>query len=518
MNFMQFLETSFVRHPDKTAIIVGERRLTYAAMCERVYRLSDTLSNMGIVRGDRIAIAACNCLEYPEIVFACAHLGVIAVMMNWRMPVETLQKLFVLNEVRAAILCLKDPEKEAALEAACSPMPVFRINAASGGRSYEELLQGNPRPQQSVSVQQDEILMHIHTSGTTGLPKPVMYSHGGFMGEVLVYINQLEISVDTVYQQMTQMFHSACIGMFSCLAKGATVIALDHFDPGMYLDTIRKERPTRLALIPSILQQILNYPQLDEYDLCSVREIAYSAAPMPPRLIESAMRVIDCKYYTTYGMTEMGPIVTALGPAEHQRKHLLKSVGRPIPGCEVQIVSEDGRLCAPGETGEICARGYSLMKGYFHMPEETAKAIREGWLHTGDLGYLDEEGYLYLQGRKGNMIITGGENVYPIEVQNALTACSEDVTEAVAYGVQDEKWGEAVIASVILRPGSKLTEKALRELCRKYLADYQVPKRILIEESLPRNQVGKVLIRTLIERFSSSGMSVCDISQAEKNR
>lgn len=502
MNFVQFLETSALRYPDKTALVMKDRRLTYRQLQDRVLRLSAGLASMGYGAGDRIALAACNCLEYPEIVFACAHLGAATVLLNWRLPPKDLRKLLEHNEARAVIVKLADWDRGRTLEEMLGGrIPVFCLEPNAGGRSYEELLQGAPSTAPAASLPEDQPLMHLHTSGTTGFPKPVLYTHGSFSKQILAYLYHMEMTADAVCQQMTQMFHSACVAMFGGLAAGATIVALDRFQMEEYLSTIQRERSTRLALIPSILRQIVTYPRLGDYDLSSVKEIAYSTAPMPPKLIHMAMKVLPCKYYTTYGMTEMGPIVTAMGAAEHQREELLNSVGRPIIGCDVKIVAKDGSLCPTGTVGEIAVRGFGMMKGYLGMEQETRNVIRDGWFYTSDLGYLDAGGYLYLRGRKNHMIITGGENVYPSEVQNALQAVCSEISESVVYGVPDDRWGEAVIASVVLAPGADIGEAELRERCRSRLAGYQVPKRIFIESSLPRNQVGKVLIGALVEQY-----------------
>lgn len=501
MNFAQFLETSSRRYPEKTALIVGPRRLSYQQLNERTRRLASVLSAMGFGSGDRIALAACNCLEYPEIVFACAWLGSTAVLLNWRLNTADLLRLIQRNQAKAIILGLNNPDKEHELsEALRGSLPVFHLRPGAGSRPYDDLLAEEAAPLPPACLPEDHVLMHLHTSGTTGVPKPVLYTHGNFSKEVLTYLYQLEVTAETVYQQMTQMFHSACIGMFGCLAIGATVIALDHFDMEEYLAAIQRERTTRLALTPSILRQIVTDARLREYDLSSLQEIAYSMAPMPPKLIQMAMEALPCKYYTTYGMTEMGPIVTAMRVQEHDQGRMF-SVGTPIIGCDVRIAAPDGTPCAAGESGEIVVRGFGMAKGYLDMPEETAAAMQNGWFYTSDVGYLDAEGYLYLQGRKSNMIITGGENVYPAEVENAIHALFEEVREVAVYGVPDDTWGESVIASVVLNPGASLTEAEIRHRCRERLAGYQVPKRVLIESQLPRNQVGKVLIKSLVDCY-----------------
>lgn len=507
MNFAQFLEVSALKYPDKTALVVGKRRLTYGEMDRRARHLAGALHGMGYRAGDRVAIAACNCLEYPEIVYACARLGLVSVMLNWRLTTTELVRLIERNDPKLLFLALGHPAREQELTAALDGrLPVYRLGASEGKGTYRALLEEHPCPP-LLRVPEDHILMHIHTSGTTGLPKPVLYTHGSFSKQVLTYLYHTGVDAKTIYQQITQMFHAACVAMFGCLAIGATVIALDHFDINEYLATIQREHTTRLGLIPSILRQIVSCPELDRYDVSSVRDIAYSTAPMPPSLIQQAMKVLPCRYHTSYGMTEMGPIVTAMGPEEHQQERLLSSVGRPIVGCDVRILSPEGRECMPHESGEIYTRGFGMMKGYLDMKSETEWVLQDGWFRTGDIGCLDEDGYLYLKGRKDNMIITGGENVYPTEIQNIIQATCGEVSEAVVYGVPDDRWGEAVVASIILAPGQTITEEEVRARCRKHLAGYCIPKKFFIETSLPRNQVGKVQIKELIKRHSQMGDS-----------
>ena len=266
--------------------------------------------------------------------------------------------------------------------------------------------------------------------------------------------------------------------------------------------SIEKHHVTRLSAIPTVLTALLNQPDFDRYDLSSIHTISYSTCPMPPELIKRALKHFNCGFQQSYGMTEMGSIVTMLTEEEHIKDNMryLNSVGRPIEDHKVKIIADDGSECAPGETGEIVVTGPGMMKDYYKMPDETKEVMVDGWYHTRDMGYLDENGYLYISGRKSDMIISGGENIFPLEVENVLRM-REDIAEVCVLGVPDDYWGESVQAVVVLRPGSKLTPEEIRTFCRGKIAGYKIPKKVYIWEELPKNTTGKVCKAEVLKKI-----------------
>lgn len=276
------------------------------------------------------------------------------------------------------------------------------------------------------------------------------------------------------------------------------------FSPQEYLKSIEKNQVTRLSAISTVLTALLNQSNIDSYDLSSIRTISYSTCPMPPELIKRALKYFNCGFQQSYGMTEMGSIVTMLTEEEHLKDNMryLNSVGRPIEGHKVKILADDGSDCAPGETGEIVVTGPGMMKDYYKMPDKTKEVMVDGWYHTRDMGYLDESGYLYISGRKSDMIISGGENIFPLEVENVLRT-NEEIVEVSVLGVPDEYWGESVQAVVVLRLDSKLTPEEICTFCRGKIAGYKIPKKVYIWKKLPKNTTDKVCKIEVLKKIKS---------------
>lgn len=348
----------------------------------------------------------------------------------------------------------------------------------------------------------DDPAFHMHTSGTTGVPKCVVYTHGSILRELESTLMSFHYVPGQVYQFVSQMFHSAGMGAYMVLSTGGKLIIKSCFSVDDYMRTLESEKVNAIGVVPIVLKSILDAQERGNYDLSNLKVINYSTCPISPDLLARAMSKLDCHFYQAYGMTEMASVVTVLLPEEHfidDGAHL-KSVGRPIFGADVKIVDEEGKECPVGVVGEILAKGPGMMKEYFGRPEQTQNVIRDGWYYTKDMGYLDDKGYLFICGRKDSLIISGGENIYPEEVSNVIQLLSDDVAEVCVYGVPDELWGEHVKASVVLAPGSKLTAEALTAFCRKHMPRFRVPKEIEFLPQLPKNASGKVLVNQLKNR------------------
>ncbi len=486
-------------HPDKPAIIMEDKMRTYREILDHGGRIAAHLRRSGIRKGDPVAIISNNHVDYVETVLGCVMAGAVAVKLNWRFAAPELHYLLFFNQVKYIFFRSQDEKIRREMgELTASLCPSLDMDI------MEELLRDVEPIDRFVERGDGDVLMHLHTSGTTGFPKVVRYGNGEFLRELESCVGSLCFEEDTIYQMMSQMFHSASMGTYACLACGGTVVVFRKFDPAKYLESVERHRVTRLSAIPTVLTALLNYPDLERYDLSSIRMISYSTCPMPPELILRAREKFGCEFQQSYGMTEMSSIVTILSTEDHFRDHMryLDSVGKPIAGHQVRILDENGRECPAGEIGEICVRGPGMMLDYYQMPKETAESVVDGWYHTRDAGYLDEEGYLYVRGRKNDMIISGGENIFPLEIENVLRT-SPEISEACVMGIRDAYWGEAVHACVILKQPGTLTEQDIRDFCRGKIAGYKIPKQVHLCETFPRTATGKVLKAELKRQVES---------------
>lgn len=508
--FGQLLDAPARARPQHPALISGGARLTYGALAEQVNRLAAALERDGIRPGDAVAIISRNCAEYIIIELALFRLGAVSVKINWRFLPEEIEYLIALNNVRWAFV---------RYEGAARPKPrpggaavrVITLNRVDGAPSaFEEYLAAappaaafTPRP-----IDAGAPLVRIHTSGTTGRPKCVVHTHGDFMREVTSCVEALQFTPDTVHQMVSQMFHIACVSAYINLALGATLVLLPRFEERAYLESLEREQVTSISVLPVVLKRLLDHPALGQHDLHRLERINYSTCPMPPALLQRALAVFgaSCRFYQSYGMTEMCSVVTVLDAEDHRQPGCphLASVGRPIPGVQLRIRREDGADARPGECGEVLLRGPGQMQGYYRgAPALNEEAMRGGWYHTKDMGWLDEQGYLYICGRKDDLIISGGENIYPKEIEDVLMRLTDDIAEAAVYGISDPAWGERVAASVVLLPASRLTAQALRDFCRANMPHYKVPRQFEFVEKLPKGATGKVLVSELKRRAAA---------------
>lgn len=496
----QILDESLSRCPDREAIVSGDWRITYAELGKLIRQTAHYLQSLGVQKGARIAVISRNCPEFMIAEMAIQKLGAIAVKFNWRLTPEEMEYLLDLNEVTCAFLKAEAPEWGEELERHYEGQIRFiRLESQADGRSaLYSLLEGQPDTPIETEVALDEPAYHMHTSGTTGRPKCVVYSHGGYLNQLESMLGVIPFPDGQIYQFISQLFHSACTGAYLSLATGGTLILMQQFTVSEYVDSLVREKVNAIGVIPLILKGILDEADRRELDLSNLHVVNYSTCPISPDLLERALQKLHCSFYQSYGMTEMASTVTALVPEDHvpDGSMRLRSVGRPLPGAAVKTVREDGTPCETGEAGEILVQGRGMMTAYHRQPELTASVITDGWYHTKDVGYLDERGYLYLRGRKDSLIISGGENIYPEEVSNVILKMPQ-VAEVAVYGMPDERWGEHVKASVVLMPGTSLTADELKAFCRKNMPAFRIPKEIEFLDELPKNATGKVLIEAL---------------------
>ncbi len=489
---------------NREAVIEGGRRLTYLKLNRRVNRLSRALQGMGLKYGDRCAVLAYNCLEYVEVLFAAAKLGLIVVPLNWRLaPAEW---DFILNDSGTETL-LFDPEFAGKLEGLRGRTPVRRLAALGGKRvgealSYEESLsgagEGEPEPDKPVDLNTPHIIMY--TAGTTGRPK------GAVLGQGASFWNAVNMSlcIDLTSQDRTltvlPLFHVGGIGLYTLptLYQGGTVVIQRAFDPKLTLKLIEQERVNVLFGVPAIFLFLIQDPGFKAGAMARLRSVMSGGAPLPVSLIHQYHQA-GIILQQGFGMSEAAPGIAALD----RERALAKpgSIGRPLFHVEARIVDDENRDLGPGRTGELLIRGPNLMQGYWNRPEATAEAFTGGWLHTGDLARMDEDGDLYIVERKKDMYISGGENVYPAEVENIIFELPQ-VSEAAIIGVKDKTWGEVGRAVVVLKPDQKLTETEILEYLKGRLAKYKIPRSVIFTGQLPRNAAGKVLKNVLREKYS----------------
>lgn len=509
MILTQVLKRGAAFYPDNLATVDGEHRQTYRELRARVKGLAAALQQFGIKQGDRVALLMLNGHELAEAIFACWELGVVAVPLNYRLAAEEL--IFIINDADCRVMITDDvmlPMTTAMRPRLEGIQHYISTATADDFLAYEELMT------RSASFNPPEIAEHdlaglFYTSGTTGLPKGVMLTHRNLWMNLLHSLSAIPPHEGEAYMHAAPMFHLADFpSLMSVTQNGGTHVMLKKFDPATFLALVERERVRRVTLVPTMVNFIINHPDVKTRDLSSLHSIAYGASPMPAELLKRAMQTLpNVEFSQGYGQSEASPLLTRLSPQDHVLEgpeHLtrrLASCGRPIVGVELQIFDENDQPLPPGEVGEIVARGPNVMLGYWKRPEETARTLRGGWLHTGDAARMDEHGFFYIVDRTKDMIVTGGENVYSTEVENVLFK-HPAIREAAVIGTPDEKWGEVVAAVVTLKPDTTTTAEELIAHCAAHLAHYKTPKLIEIRESeLPKGGTGKIDKKVLREPY-----------------
>jgi long-chain acyl-CoA synthetase len=525
MNLLVHLRRNAQYLPDKLAISDGSTKFTWAEFEQRTRSLTASLAQLGIQKGDRVGVLMSNNYRYMETYYALPRIGAIIVPLNIRYsPVEC---AFVLNDCGAVALLFEDSYLPVVEKFATQLESVrhFVFSGFSGQQNppdrmldYEELIAKGQSVSDYRDVQPDEedILGLFYTGGTTGRSKGVMLTHRNLVANALNSAALSNITADTVYCHMAPMFHIAdaqAVITYTMMAARHTF--LPKFDPPKALEIIERERVTHIGLVPTMINLMLQVPNIKDYDLSSLKLIFSGGSPTPAEVIRKLRQLLPCSLRQGYGLTEAAPGVTTLdwevllhalaAPPDSRDAQLLLSCGIAGLNIEVRIVNAEGQDVAPGEIGEIIARGPNIMKGYWNLPDETRNALRDGWLYTGDMATIDERNYIYIVDRKKDMIITGGENVYSAEVENAIYS-HPAVLEAAVIGVPDEKWGERVHAVVVLKPGMQATEAEIVAKCRELISGYKVPRSMEFVAEMPRSGAGKILKRTLREKYWQSGV------------
>jgi acyl-CoA synthetase (AMP-forming)/AMP-acid ligase II len=508
MNVGNILARTARTFPEREGLVVEGRRLTFRELNERVNQLADALLAKGLKKGDRVGLLFHNSLAYFESYLALYKAGLVWVRLNHRLTSPEL--IHMMEDSSASSLILGAEFGGVAQEIANRvPSVKFLIHQGKGpGLDYDEFLFGGSKKEPAAQVEEEDLCDIWYTSGTTGEPKGIMISHGNILTCIQCLLSDVYwITEEDKLLTVGALSHAGSVRILPFILRGALNVLHKRFDPLEIFKTIEREKITDISTVPTMLFALLDHPERKNYDLSSLKTITYAGAPTPVERIKEALNIFGPILDQSFGQAESIITITHLAKHEHlvrndpEREKRLSSVGRQYPGVEVKVVNEEGEECAPGEIGEVITRSHLVMKGYWNRPEQTAEVLKNGWLYTGDLGYQDEKGYLYLMDRKHGKIITGGLNVYSREVEEVL-AEHEAVAEACVFGVPDPKWGEAITAAVVLRQGKEISEKTLMEFCRGHLASYKTPKKIHFLESLPRNTYGKVLQKDLKRRYS----------------
>ncbi|MCL5266410.1 MAG: long-chain-fatty-acid--CoA ligase [Chloroflexi bacterium] len=496
-------------YPDKPAIIYGERRVTFGQLEDRINRLVNVLHAKGVKKGDRIAILAKNCIEYFEVYGSAEKGGPIIVPLNFRLQPHELAHL--LNDCGACVLFV-EAEYVDVIESIRPQIPFVKHfiairSDAPGYENYESLLSAASAEDALVEIGDDDVAYIIYTSGTTGLPRGAMLTHRGQAQDARAMTLELGIVPNDVYLGVMPFYHIGGRALaLSHFYRGCTNVVMRDFDPEGLLRLIQAERVTCVQVVPTMIAFALDLPNVRDFDLSCLRTIFYASAPMPVALLGRAIETFGPIFFQAYGQTESGPLLTVLRKDDHlpdgseAEVKRLGSCGIPVLDADVRVLNDDGRDVSPGEVGEISARSEWIMVGYWGKPDMTAQTVRDGWLYTGDMATVDEGGYIYIVDRKKDMIISGGENIYPREIEEVLYR-HPAVLEAAVIGTPDERWGEAVKALVVLKSGATATEAEIIEHCKINLASYKKPKSVEFVESLPKTPTGKILKRELREKY-----------------
>ena len=490
------------RFADKRAFIDQGYEATYAEHVDRVLRLANALhGQLGLARGDRFAVMALNSHRFLELYHA-GFLGAGVINpLNLRLAPKELA--FIMGDSETKV-CFVDAPFAPLVDAVREEAGIEQVVLMGEGDvphdlRYEELLAAG-EPAVPDEPEEDDPVVLMYTGGTTGLPKGVLLDQRAETLNLYHVAMRWGLDESYVYLHQTPMFHAASMGgILGIPAAGGVSTFVPVFDPAAVMSAIETHGVTMTVMVPTMIGMLLDHPDFAPDRLASLRILTYGASPMPGALLQRIQDLLpDVDLYQGYGMTESSAILTCLGPEDHREGgEILRSAGRPVPGVLLSIQDPEGNPLPAGETGEVCARGGNYMTEYWRRPDETAETFRGGWYHTGDAGYVDRRGFLYLVDRVKDMIVTGGENVYSVEVENAL-ATHPAVAQVAVIGIPDERWGEAVHAIVVLKPDAAATADELKDHARERIAGYKLPKSIeLRAEPLPLSGALKVLKREL---------------------
>jgi acyl-CoA synthetase (AMP-forming)/AMP-acid ligase II len=492
--------------PNDVALTLRDRHTTYAQLDEAANRIANALIDLGVKPDDRVAVYAMNSDLYMEVLFGCIKARATLVGVNARLaPPEV---AYVLDDSQAKVFFVGSHFYGAAAQALEHAKIAPHVVALNGGHEgwqpYEVLKAEGSTMDPMLDSQDDDDVVQLYTSGTTGLPKGVQITDANYMRffEYGIGAKWAKYDAGDAVLIAMPMFHVAGINSgILAVAQGARAVVLESVDPVEILRLIPSEKIKHAFFVPAVINILLQVNAKIPTDFTALERVFYGASPIAEDLLVQAQETFGCSFTQLYGMTESLGAGTYLSPEDHApERGKLRSCGKAWPGFEIECRRDDGSACEIGEVGEIAMRSTTIMKGYYNRPDATVDAVKDGWLYTGDAGFFDDEGYLFIHDRVKDMIVTGGENVYPAEVENAVFGHG-DVADVAVVGVPDDKWGEAVKAIVVLKPGANADEAGIIAWAKARIAGYKVPKSVDFIGELPRNPSGKILRRELREPY-----------------
>lgn len=497
------LQRAARKHPRKRAVVVEDQACTFAELHQRSQRLANGLLSLGLCKGDKVALLMFNRIEFPEIYFGVLKSGGILVVLNGRLKGRELSYMIQHSEARFLIFednFWEEVKKIQSQIPRAKDLILVGETIPQGFVSYQDLISGSPPGDPCIKVGDDDEACILYTSGTTGVPKGVVVTHKNIFTNAINHIVEWDVRFADVELYPIPLFHAGGLAALPRMALvGNTLALMKSFDPERFLGIIAREKATRTGLVPTMCSFILDLPHLDTHRARSLRLMIIGASILPIGIKKKMMELFPwVGIYDTYGQTEATSGIACLNPVDALRKS--GSIGKAFFLNEVRLVDEKDNEVSPGEVGEIVVRGPNVMKGYYKDPQATAEVLKGGWLHTGDLARQDDDAYLYLVDRKKDMIVSGGINIYPREIEEVLYAHPK-ILEAAVIGVADPVWGETVKAIVALKSGEEMDEKEVIDFCRERLASYKKPRSVDFVRSLPKNHAGKILKSALRQKY-----------------
>ena len=500
-----YLEYYARNNPNNPCLTQAGKTLSYADMDRQVNQLANGLLNLGVTAGQRVAVLGENGIEHLLTFYAASKIGAVAVSLNFRLAPAELA--FIIKDSQSKALIMLDDTLLNTLNALTSQIPAEVSLITRRGDTLEpwdtwlpQQLEQSP----NTTVEPSAPFFQLYTSGTTGNPKGVVLSHANLLS--LCTMN----TTLTPHRGSPGMADIICAPLFHIGGAGSIIISIfsgshivlhRNFDPQAIVSDIEEYPVNSMFMVPAMIMAVMALPGIEKRDFSKLKQIYYGASPISQAALKQAIEVFGVDFIQMYGMTETSGTVINLSAEDHKRAlqekpELLKSCGRPSVGAEVKVMVSDSQEAAADEVGEIWLKSDTNMLHYYNLPEETAKNLSDGWVHTGDAGYMDEEGYLYLKDRIKDMVVSGGENIYPVEVENAV-ANHPSVADVAVVGIPDKKFGEALLAFVVLKSGQSLTTEEMIDFCREHIAGYKIPRKLEILEEMPRNPSGKILKKDL---------------------
>jgi acyl-CoA synthetase (AMP-forming)/AMP-acid ligase II len=520
MNISEFVSIPAAICPERPAIVFEDSTCTFAQLELRINKLANALADLGVKKGDRIALLQVNDPQCVEVCFAAAKLGAIYLPLNFRAKENELE--YMLNFAGANVLFVGErylSMMDSIRSKLDSVKHYISLDCSHAGMlEYSQVLYSGSNDPVSTEVSDDDVAILMYTAGTTGNPKGVMLQHKSFSGYVLDNVSPPDAEIEERNIVTVPLYHVAGIqAVMSAIYGGRTIVMQKQFEAQAWMELVQKEKVNRAMMVPTMLKQLMDHPLFKFFDLSSLKVITYGAAPMPLPIIKKALEEFPkVSFINAFGQTETAATITMLSPEDHhisgtpaEREKKLKrltSIGKPLADVEMKVVDIDGNEVPCGTIGEIIARGPRVMAGYFKDEEKTDQTIdRDKWVHTRDMGYRDEDNYFYLSGRATDLIKRGGEYIAPDELENVILTHPK-IEDCAVIGIYDEEWGELPVAICVLKKGERCSDQEIMEYARTRLASFKRPRQVIFVEDLPRNSLGKVVKKELREKYGNKAL------------